>query len=374
MNPTILHRSISINSLPSEIQDAIFCYALIHKEQVPVYTLLFHTWASQQPSQSQLGNFAKAPGHELIRSYSTMNSALSQIAFGLLRTSKMVSRHAAAVFYSKNRFGFAGLHDLEPVLSWLHGIGDNASHVKNLRIVVREPRTQEMQFQPGVDRYYPHCHRHLAHPLPHPHRRRCVASWKPREKHIQEMEDLLRSLPRLGRHHVSITIRFQGLRLMGYFFLTREEMIEAAGGYRPSAAHITHWRFDWFVGDISSNARFIFEIATTQDYLDRNRADLGGQGWVIGASGKAGTTFYNSIDIVRCALVKQTEQFLFTEADMIHLSEPVEELETGPKLCEACEVCWKAKGLGPPAQLDTDAHDYQVVMAELSHNIARRVR
>ncbi|TGO27998.1 hypothetical protein BPAE_0034g00780 [Botrytis paeoniae] len=114
-------------SLPREIRDSIYHYALVSTtniivwkgklkyELLPIYKGTRQIWSGEPTSRL----IWRAVSHE------ETSTSLSTLNTKLLFCSKVVSHEAAIVFYNRNTFAFEGDHNWDPVVHWLKTIGSN---------------------------------------------------------------------------------------------------------------------------------------------------------------------------------------------------------------------------------------------------------
>jgi hypothetical protein len=141
-------------SLPREVREMIYTYALIQASPIIVWsgiqeekTTMLDTHMSQAHAQICEAEVI----HELPRHISTCN-----LAINLLVCETRLGREAAAVFYGKNTFVFQGHHNWTPIASWLRVIGNkNRNLLRSLEITAARPDQAWQTIRGKNPRYLP---------------------------------------------------------------------------------------------------------------------------------------------------------------------------------------------------------------------------
>jgi hypothetical protein len=105
-------------SLPRELRDTIYGYALISCDPILVFS---------------------GPYPHLGRPAAPKSSISNVLALGLVRSNRIISQESIEIFYSMNTFAFLGDHDWDSIVSWLNSIRQNRDHLRRLNITALQP-------------------------------------------------------------------------------------------------------------------------------------------------------------------------------------------------------------------------------------------
>lgn len=258
---------VSLVTLPSEILTTILEPLLNAQIPIPIWSVRTHRWSP-----------GKGIYFDLVEEHIRRRKILPRTGLSLLKVNRHISALALRVFYSRNTFSFLNVHDLEPVLSWLTGIGENAKHINFLRIHPRPP--QEHQHIIGLPWYYPHSHRHLKPEQPHPSLRRTDEP-KP---HVEYRNDiaLLRSLTRerIAHHPLVISICSRNPTILQSMIDNRPEADTMAVRWRLHQSGSPNEDDPVVVHDVEVKH---VQDGDSDDYvptLDRELTDFLDSGWI----------------------------------------------------------------------------------------------
>ncbi len=153
------HPPTTFLTLPREIRDLIYEYALVAEFEVRVWT---GSWRYMPPTVNGVQPADFSPlYYKLDINHDVKAATLNSLAFNLLRCgNSTVAAEAACTFYTQNEFTFFRDHNWGPIVQWLEGIGTrNRSLITRLaianyrpRLVIQEsdgtrPRSEGVQFK-----------------------------------------------------------------------------------------------------------------------------------------------------------------------------------------------------------------------------------
>lgn len=133
-------------TLPVEVRDLIYSFALISSEPIIVWSGQIKTTIIEvEPPTPENDSFAPDVFHNLIDSivdrvdrdmdFAAMASSRRDLVLGLLQCHPIISHEAAAIFYRGNTFSFHGYHSWRPINLWLESIGSyNQKYLTSLEI------------------------------------------------------------------------------------------------------------------------------------------------------------------------------------------------------------------------------------------------
>lgn len=121
--------SLAFETLPREIRDSVYTFALVSSSPIIVWTARLNVAFTPQENDASSCMY----DHPRRWNREAMTSSRKGLALGLLQCSRSIAHEADPVLCGQNAFAFGGCHDWSPVVSWLDAIGDlNRSYLTRL--------------------------------------------------------------------------------------------------------------------------------------------------------------------------------------------------------------------------------------------------
>ncbi|KAF2008256.1 hypothetical protein BU24DRAFT_429503 [Aaosphaeria arxii CBS 175.79] len=164
------HPPTNFLSLPREIRDRIYSFALLASTCVVVWT---GRWVciNKFDDQGVDVDGKTALEYRRIVDNKATASSIQHLALNLLCCNNtIVEREAAMTFYTNNTFSFLGDHNWDPIVSWLEAIGArNRGYITKLNVTARRP-DQAWQRRDGTRVKIPNLREELYQRNPHLYR------------------------------------------------------------------------------------------------------------------------------------------------------------------------------------------------------------